>query len=1013
MVTALLLSSLSPAFALPPDIPLSQLHRTQWTIQNGAPSGIIQLVQTNNGYIWLAASGHLFRFDGVEFERIHQIGGSPLPSARVHRMWARPQGGLWVSYQFGGATFIDEDATLRNYSTSDGLPPNSVTSFAESADGRTWAGTTRGLFWLEGGRWRPADDGWNIPLVPVLYMALDPAGTLWVLTTDSLYFQRSGDRRFELALREPMDAYFVPAPDGRLWLARAAHGLAELRAPEPGGKMVLEWRPDGSDNGDPVSSILIDRESSLWVSNWSRVMRVPHWGEEDGMRSGNGLSEGHADQARLVGEYSGMLMQDREGNVWASSSGGLTRFRASAFVSIALERTASGSTALAAADDGSVWVSNYEGALHRLQHGQKRETVKSPHEPYGVLHLDHAGTLWVGGPNGSIYHRHGDRWIQWRQADAVAGDSVQAIVSQPDGTLWVSIVRVGVYRVNDNRWTLWGGLAGLPREPATAMAMDAAGRLWLGYIDSRIAVVDQGRVTVYDATDGLTTGAVQVLAVRGRHIWIGGENGLARFDGRLFHNVHGAGPHSFGSINGIVERSQGDVWLNTSDGAVHISPAEARKVAENPEHPVEFRLFDYLDGMPGAFASLRPWPTAVESTDGRLWFSTNDGVVSLAARPLPRNTVVPDVYIKSITVDGHRTDLEGPRDSILRLPTTPLVIQIAYTAPSFTIPERVQFRYRLEGSEMGWEDVGTRREAFFTGLPPGRYRFHVIAANDSGLWNETGAALDFVVPPTFLQSRAFLALCVVAAGVALWLLFVLRMRQIKTKLQWRSEARLLERERIARDLHDTFLQGVQGLMLRFQFATERIPNGEPARVLMEDALDRADRVLADGRDKVSELRATVSLNLPEALAMLGNELSRDYAVGFRAHVEGDIRALDPLVQEEAYRIGAEALTNAFRHAGATRISATTVFGRRQLEVRVSDDGSGFDPSNVRKGRWGLKGMRERAGKIRGKIHLSSKPGAGTTVDLHVPARVAYRKAGGGHRGWRRMFGGLEDGEHRK
>ncbi|MCR6661622.1 MAG: histidine kinase [Luteimonas sp.] len=589
---------------------------------------------------------------------------------------------------------------------------------------------------------------------------------------------------------------------------------------------------------------------------------------------------------------------------------------------------------------------------------------------------------------------------------------IQAIASQPDGTMWVSVLAVGVYRVVDDRWTLWGGLHDLPREPATALAVDPGARLWLGYVDGRVAAVDQGRVTVYDTSDGLMPGAVQVVSARGRNIWIGGERGLSWFDGQRFHAVRGAGEDMFGNVTGIVESARGDLWLNTTDGAVLVSSGEVRKLLANPGQPVESRLFDHLDGMSGAAHHLGPWPTAVESTDGRLWFTTAEGVVSLAPRPPARNTVVPDVYIKSITVDGKHTSVEGRTDTILQLPTKPHVLQIAYTAPSFTIPERVHFRYRLEGSEMGWEDVGTRREAFFTGLPPGHYRFQVIAANDSGLWNETGASLEFVIPPTFLQSRTFLAMCAAFAVAIIWLLFVLRMRQVRAKLQWRSEARLLERERIARDLHDTFLQGVQGLMLRFQSAAERIPQGEPARELMEDALDRADRVLADGRDKVSELRATVSLNLPEALALVGNELSRDYAVGFRAHVEGDIRTLDPLVQEEAYRIGAEALANAFRHAGATRISVATVFGRRQFEVRVTDDGCGFDLSSARKGRWGLKGMRERAGKIRGKIHLSSKPGTGTTVDLHVPARVAYRNAGDGRRGWRRMFGGL-DGEHRK
>jgi signal transduction histidine kinase/ligand-binding sensor domain-containing protein len=1005
-----------PALAQPSEIAISQFHQTQWTAQNGAPSGILDIAQTRDGYIWLLANGRLFRFDGVEFERIQQVGGSPLPSGHVHAIWARPAGGLWISYLFGGAMFIGDDGTSRIYSVADGLPPRSVFLFEEDASGRMWAGTTMGLLWLDGDRWKFVDESWGIPQDYMVDMKLDRDGALWLLSEDKLYFQRRGSRRFERALPahvETSNASFIGAPDGRVWLAKANSGLTELQMPEPGQPMVLNWRPFASNFKDVLpSALLIDQEWNVWASDWSVVTRTPL---RDGERTPQGGSTPVGDmpgQVHLAGEGSSRILHDREGNIWATSSGGLTRFRVPAFLKIGIERIAYGTAALAADDNGSVWISEHTGKLHRFEGGLKRETVQSPHEPFAVLHRDHAGTLWVGGSSNAIYHRRGAQWIEWRPEDATSARGVQAIVSQPDGTLWVSAIGVGVYRVADNRWTLWGGLAGLPREPATAMAIDPAGRLWFGYVDSRIAVVDRGQVTVYDADDGLATGAVQVMAVRGRNIWIGGENGLAWFDGLRFQPVYGSERHPFGSVNGIVERAQGELWLNTSDGAVLVAAGEVRRLVANPGHPVRSRLFDHLDGMPSAHANLRPWPTAVESTDGRLWFSTYEGIVSLAPQLPAQNKVVPDVYIKSITVDGQRTDVDGRRSSMLRLPTRPHVLQIAYTAPSFTIPERVHFRYRLEGSEMGWEDVGTRREAYFTGLPPGSYRFQVIAANDSGLWNETGASLEFVIPPTFLQSRTFLAMCVGVGCAALWLLFVLRMRQVKAKLQWRSEARLLERERIARELHDTFLQGVHGLMLRFQSATERIPQGEPARGLMEDALDRADRVLADGRDKVSELRATVSLGLPEALEMAGNELARDYAAGFTARVEGDIRELDPLVQEEAYRIGAEALTNAFRHAGAMRIGVTTVFGRRQLEVRVTDDGCGFDMSSVKKGRWGLKGLRERAEKIRGTVLLSSKPGAGTTVELRVPAKVAYRKADEKRRGWRKILGGMY-GEHSK
>ncbi|MCF5992804.1 ATPase, partial [Xanthomonas perforans] len=198
------------------------------------------------------------------------------------------------------------------------------------------------------------------------------------------------------------------------------------------------------------------------------------------------------------------------------------------------------------------------------------------------------------------------------------------------------------------------------------------------------------------------------MAVSGRDVWIGGEKGLARFDGKRFHSVLNSEGLRFGSIAGLIQRAGGELWLNTSDGAVFIDANEVRNIVANPAHLARSRLFDHNDGFPGAVQLLSTWPTAIESTDGRLWFTTSSGVVTLAPGPLPRNMVTPNVYLKSITVDGQRTSIEGQSRSVIALPTKPRVIQLAYTAPSFTMPERVQFRYRLKGSAMGWEDVGTR-----------------------------------------------------------------------------------------------------------------------------------------------------------------------------------------------------------------------------------------------------------------------------------------------------------------
>lgn len=977
------------AYALPSDVALSQLHHTQWTVQSGAPVSISALTQTRDGYLWIAAHGRLFRFDGVTFERVDAIGPAKLPPEKVYALWASPRGGLWLAHYFGGATHIG-DGAIRSYFVDEGLPHATINKFAEDSSGRLWVGTTRGLLRMDAGRWTPIHDAWQIAQVPVEDMLFDRHDTLWVVANGMVYFLRKDSSRFEAGMRLPSGGWnqLLLAPDGKAWLARTKQGITDLSLPAAGSTLVPRWRPDGFESKDSFHYALIDRDFNLWLSVDGALRALPI--SVDIESAAVSRAAGKSEPLRLIGAQTGPLMEDREGNIWIASSGGLEKLRSAAFVKLPFLQTSYGGNALAATQDGSVWIGGSDsGMLYRVEGHTAQASLRAP-SLIDALHIDRQGTLWVGGRDASLHQLRGDRWIEWRPDDAHNAGGIQAIVSEPDGTLWVSVVRVGVYRVKGNRWALWGGNAALPREPATTLELDQEGRVWFGYVNSRLAVLDGDRVTLYGPEDGLSIGAIQVTAVVGRNVWVGGERGLSWFDGRRFHPVLGdEQAHAFASVNGIIDRADGDLWLNTSEGAALIPLGEVHSFTSNPAHRVRYRLFNYLDGMPGAIDDMRPLPSAVESTDGRIWFSTSDGVASLAPRWPPPNAIAPEVYIKSITVDSERSDVQWTGAQPLQLPSNPHVLHIAYTALSFAIPERVHFRYRLEGSDIGWQDAGMRREAYFTGLPPGNYRFQVIASNDAGIWNETGASLSFVIPPTFVQSREFLVLCIAAATLAVWLLFVMRMRRVKAELQSHNEERLLERERIARDLHDTFLQAVQGLVLKFQSAAERIPEDEPARKLMEDALDRADAVLAEGRDKVSDLRAAVCTSLPEAVKLVGNELSHDYDVSFYAEIDGAERALDPLVQEEAFRIATEALTNAFRHAHASRVGVVIAFGRRRFEIRVTDNGCAFDVSRTKPGRWGLKGMHERAERIRGRIAITSQPGVGTTVELRVPAHLAY------------------------
>jgi signal transduction histidine kinase len=353
----------------------------------------------------------------------------------------------------------------------------------------------------------------------------------------------------------------------------------------------------------------------------------------------------------------------------------------------------------------------------------------------------------------------------------------------------------------------------------------------------------------------------------------------------------------------------------------------------------------------------------------------------------------PPVVIRAITVDGRR--YSDP--SHLRLPTGAADLQIDFTAPSLSAPERITFRYKLDGVDGGWVDPGSRRQAFYTKLPPGNYRFHVIAANKDGVWNRQGATLSLELPPTFLQSWAFKLLCAAAAALVLWFLYALRMRQVAERVSQRLEARRSERERIARELHDTLLQGLQGLILRFHSIARRIPDTDPARPLMEQALNEADGILIESRDHVRELRSHDSVaNFTQVFGDAAAKANLEPRTRLDVVTHGPARELHPIVRDEITRIAEQAIQNVAQHAQAANLEISIAYERSRLNLTIVDDGVGI-PAEIlrrggREGHFGLVGLRERAHRIHGSLTLTSEPGSGTRLTLSVPAGVAYAAA---------------------
>ena len=976
------------AWPLGSDLTLQQLNHTRWTVAQGAPSEVHAFAQTTDGTLWVGGATGLFRFDGIRFVRYPQPAEEPLQSTNISALAASPDGGLWIGFRLGGAAFL-RYGHLTRYGEQDGLPHGTVDGFAWDHDGTCWVVALRGLARLHGARWeRVASE--SIPEQLLARPLVDLAGTLWVGTDGRVLARTAHDDQFrEMARHETRGhVYLAMSPDGNVWAAWEGGSDGPTRMdsptdPRPNGNRVLSVK------GDPP--FMFDREGNLWLGS-DAIRRVP-------LREL--LSHPTAPQIETFTDgsigYVDAYFEDREGNIWVGTEIGLDRFSHSNIVRVPLPPCAV-RYALAAGDAGALWAACYNmpsaaGFVLEIRNGIVVHREDTPN--FNSAYRDPHGTVWFGGEPG-LGHIESGRLVM-TPFPKEAPEGVQAMARDRTGAFWVTIARQSLFRLSGGRWIEFGGLDAMLRKWHSPIVetTDTKGAVWLGYPYNRIARINGDEVQLFDASHGLNVGNVTAIHASGQHIWIGGELGLARFDGARFVPILGAADNAFTGISGIIETPGGELWLNGFAGITHVSRSEVERVIRDPTHRAQVENFDYLDGVPGTALQIRPTPSAIATTDGLLWFLTTGGVVSIDPARIVCNPLPPPVTVWTISSEGVPYPALG---ADLQLPIHTTKLRIDYTAGSLTLPERVDFRYKLEGSDLDWQDAGNRREAFYTNLAPGRYTFRVAASNSDGVWNASGASVSFTILPAFYQTTWFYALCALLCLAALYALYKAHVRQVAAQVQGRLEVRLAERERIARELHDTLLQGVQGLILRFQAVVERMSRRDPARALMEQVLGRADQILAEGRDRVKDLRSKAGdeVDLPPALAAEGEQLALAHPAQFRTSVAGARRDLHPIVREEVLFIAREALGNAFRHAGAQHIEAEMSYGNAVLQVRIRDDGRGIGAGVLdaggRAGHFGLLGMRERAEKIRAQLKICSKAGAGTEIDLQVPAEVAYRRS---------------------
>lgn len=991
---ALFLVCLPGAHALNPELDVTQYAHTAWKVSDGFTPGIIlAIAQTPDGYLWLGTEFGLYRFDGVRAISWQPSASQGILSLPVHSLLAARDGTLWIGTEKGVASW--KDGKLTRYPELDGQV---IHSLLEDREGTVWSSgekefspSTICAIGKSGVRCYGKDgslgEGWIVSLYE------DKKGNLWAVGKNGIWRWQPGSPTF------------YPMPFGSDYL----DGLAEddtgklLVGMQGGLRRFIDGRVEayplpGKVQPFSTRTLLRDHNGGLWIAAYHAGIVHIHQGRVDMYRQVDGLS---SDEVVA-------LFEDRENTLWVSTHSGLDRFRDTAVANFSLNEGLSNSVArsVLADKDGDVWIAT-PGGLDRARAGHiipfnDRDGKLNGLTPTSLFQ-DSSGRIWVSTTR-EIGYLESDRFVA---VSSTTDGRILDIVESPAGDLWMVDQQAGLLRLRDSKLVEripWASLG--HKDFALSLAADhSRGGLWIGFYGGGISYFAHGKIQeTYAATDGLGRGSVTNLqAEKDGTLWAATDSGLSRMKNGRFVTLSRENGLPCNSVHWMVQDDDRSFWLYTSCGLVRLakseidawsSAADSNRAANQMVHPT---VFDNTDGVRMHEISYHAYsPPVTKSLDGKIWFSPEDGVSVIDPYHLPFNKLPPPVHIEQIVADGKSYDAS----SGVRLPPSIRDLTIFYTALSFVAPEKVHFRYRLGGQDADWRDGVNEHQVQYTNLAPGHYAFRVIASNNDGVWNESGALLDFSITPAYYQTTWFRLCCAAAFLLFLWGAYQLRVHQLERQFTIGAEARVNERTRIARDLHDTLLQSFNALLVRLQTVSNVLPSQpEEAKRRIDRSIEQASNAIAEGRDTLFELRSGGSnaVDLEMAISAFAKELLNDSdakpAPDVQVRVEGTPMPLNPIVRDEVYRIVAEAVRNAIKHANAHRIEVEIRYDERHLRLRVGDNGVGIDPvlldHHRNDGHWGLRGMRERAKLISGSLEVWSQVGTGTEIELSVPAGSAY------------------------
>jgi ligand-binding sensor domain-containing protein/signal transduction histidine kinase len=964
------------ANALSPNKAISQYIHDKWGADQGFPGGPVSaFAQTPDGYLWIGTEKGLVRFDGFSFLLFEYTNTATAPIGPVLGLAVDRNGALWVRLQ-GPKLLRYRDGVFQSVELDINKAEVDVTAMCVGKDGALLlSGFENGIVKETNGRFATLEARPELPRL-IITITQTANGTVWMGTREqglhylsqgqvSAYAGELPDRKINALLEVAGHVLWIGTDSGLVrWNGKAEAGIYETLAHAQ------------------VVALTNDRDSNVWVGTSRGLARINPEGnlsiETDEKQPANAVTA---------------LFEDREGNLWVGTTRGIERFRDSVFTTYPISGDASsdGGGPIFVDSQGRTWFGARDGGLYWLKDGQLARVAAGALRGDIVYSIDGLNDkLWIGRRGGLTQFRNaGGEWYPFKTftpPDGLPQSAVYAVHESHDGTVWAGTINGGLAKLKDGRLTIYTTANGLSSNAIRAIAEGSDETLWVG-TSNGLNVLLKGQWRQYTSQDGLPPGSVNCLFEdETRVLWIGTENGLAFLRAGSIQTPDSLPELLRDEIFGIAEDSSGSLWIATGK---HILQIERAKLIHQTVANGDVREYGLGDGLLSAQGVKRE-KSVVKDARGRVWFSTSRGL-SFVDPMSARLTSVPAlVHVEGISADGRRLSLGQE----IRVPAPHQRLTIVYAGLSLSVPSRVRFMYKLDGFDQRWTDPTTAREAIYTNLESGDYRFRVIASNSEGVWNSAEAIVPFEIEPTVWQSWWLRLSSVLLVAIAVLLFFRLRMLRITSRMKLRFEERLAERTRIAQELHDTLLQGVLSASMQLHVVNDQIPADSSAKPALNRVLGLMGRVTDEGRNAVGGLRTqqNAPLDLGQAFSEVRKEFEGQDEIDFHVLVEGAPRVLHPIIRDEIYSIGREALTNAFRHAKARSIEVELEYAAAGLRVLIRDSGIGFDSQLLRFGReghWGLSGMRERAKRIGAKFRVLSRPSAGTEVEVSIPREIAY------------------------